>query len=89
MPVQNFEWVKVVLSNSFTFFTKDFFFNEKIVNQVGQYGVRFFPPSDSEYYTIHNQTADKIMLKKDATFGFNPNMICNYHLVRDKAVEVV
>ena len=84
---QTYEWVKVVLSNGFTFFTKDFFFDEKIRNQVGQYGIRIFPPSDSEYYTLNSQTADNIVLKKDATFGFNPNEIVTYHIIRDKAVE--
>ena len=89
MPVQNFEWVKITLNSGRKFFMRDFQFGEKVLNQVGQYGLRFFQPNDDTYFVIHNETTDNIKIKADTGFGFNPNFIETTDIVRGKTVEVV
>ena len=89
MPVQNFEWVKITLNSGRKFFMRDFQFGEKVLNQVGQYGLRFFQPNSDLFFAIHNESADKIMLKEVANFGFNPNFVETTDIVRDKTVEIV
>ncbi|MFX0141224.1 MAG: hypothetical protein ACFFDN_46725 [Candidatus Hodarchaeota archaeon] len=88
MPVQSFQWIQVFLINGFNFFTKDFFFDEKIRNQVGQYGIRLFPAPVAEFYLKHSENSDKIIIKKSEDDGFNPDKICNYKVIR-KEVEVL
>jgi len=89
MPVQNFEWIKITLNSGRKFFMRDFQFEEKVVNQVGQYGVRYFKKESDLYFAIHNESTDKIILKEVTNFGFNPNFVETTDIVRDKAVEIV
>ena len=85
--VTNYEWVKITLSTGRKFYMRDYDWNSKVLNQVGQYGMRFFSPTGKLFYVVHNETADKIILKDTDNFGFNPNFIETIDIVRDKEVE--
>jgi len=88
MPVQNYKWFQVFLETGFSFFTKDFFFDEKIRNQVGQYGIRLFPAPVPEFYLLEGKSSDKITVKKTENFGFNPDKIVYYKVI-DTEVEIL
>jgi len=89
MPVQNFEWVKITLNSGRKFFMRDFQFDGKVYNAIGQYGTRMFNKEKDMYFEIFNETKEKIELKMIDNFGFNPNFIETIDVIRDKEVEVV
>jgi len=86
--VQNYEWVKITLNSGRQFFMKDFDWDRKVINQVGQYGIKFFPPIDKTYYILNGKTDGKMTLKEIDTFGFNPNCIESVDIIRGVEVEV-
>lgn len=88
MPVyHDFKWVKVTLSNGFSFYMKDRFFDEKIIIQANQYGLRWIPyPTD--LYQVVSETSEKITLRLDERTGFNAAMLQHAKLV-EKEVEVI
>ena len=84
----DYKWVKITLSGGFTFYMKDKFFDEKIITQANQFGLRWIPAPTQMYQKVGSETSEKLTLKLDEKTGFNAAMLQHATLV-EKEVEVV
>ena len=88
MPAEHYDWTKITMNGGRVFYMKSTQFDERVSNQVGQYGMRLFMPTDRLFYERSAETAEKLTLKEVDTFGFNPNFIETVDIVKGKEVEV-